>query len=72
MEADRSALPGERVAWRESEAAPLIGLAVHQLRDERRRGRVSASIGPGRIILYTKADLLDYLATRRWASPDGD
>jgi hypothetical protein len=36
------------------------------LRDERLRRRTKASVGPGRKILYSRQDLLDYLAERRW------
>ena len=43
-----------------------MSLNPHQLRDERRRGRIKASIGPGRKILYTRSQLLDYLDARRW------
>src|SRR5262249_49663228 len=40
---DNSGLPPDRLAWSEAEAAALLGLAVHVLRDERRRGRIRAS-----------------------------
>lgn len=59
-----------KLAYSEPEAAALLSLEPHQLRDERRRGRVEASVGPGRKILYTRGQLLAYLASRRWA-PDG-
>jgi hypothetical protein len=65
LESDRSQLDG-RLAYTEPEAAGLLGLAQHQLRDERLRERIRASMGPGRKILYAKRDLLDYLASRRW------
>jgi len=35
-------------------------------RDERLRGRIQASVGPGKKILYGHADLLRYLADNRW------
>jgi hypothetical protein len=57
---------GDKLAYSEAEAARLLSLASHQLRDERLRGRIQASVGPGRKILYSRQDLLDYLATRRW------
>ena len=44
----------------------MMGLHPHQLRDERLRGRIKASVGPGRKILYSRQDLLDYLEARRW------
>jgi hypothetical protein len=56
---------GDRLAYSEQEAARLLGLQVHQLRDERLRGRIKASQVVGRRIRYTRQDLLDYLATNR-------
>jgi hypothetical protein len=67
LEAARpGAAAGERLAYGEAEAARLIGLNAHQLRDERRRGRITASVGPGRKILYSLEDLKTYLLSRRW------
>lgn len=66
LEETRVTLPDAgRLAYSEAEAAALLGLHRHQLRDERRRGRISAAIGPGRRILYSRADLMDYLIRRR-------
>jgi hypothetical protein len=65
LEEVRAALP-DKLAFPEPEAARLLSLNSHQLRDERRRGRITASVGPGRKILYSRQDLLDYLAARRW------
>lgn len=62
---DRAALPGGRLAWSEPEAAALLSLRPHQLRDERLRGRLQASVGPGRKVLYSREDLLGYLSARR-------
>src|SRR5262245_17955048 len=42
LERDRQQV-GERLAYSEAEAARLLGLNVHQLRDERLRGRIQAS-----------------------------
>ena len=64
LEADRARL-GDRLAFSEPEAARLLGLAPHQLRDERRRGRIQASQVVGRRERYTRQDLLDYLMARR-------
>jgi hypothetical protein len=64
LEGDRVKL-GERLAYSEPEAAGLLGLEVHQLRDERRRGRICASQIVGRRIRYSREDLLRYLADRR-------
>jgi hypothetical protein len=61
---DRAQL-GDRLAYSEEEAARLLGLNCHQLRDERYRGRVGASKIVGGRICYTRQDLLDYLHRRR-------
>jgi hypothetical protein len=55
----------DRLAYSEEEAARLLGLETHQLRDERLRGRIAASQIVGRRIRYTREDLLGYLAGRR-------
>jgi hypothetical protein len=65
MAADNAMFNG-RLAHSESEAAALLGLQPWQLRDERLRHRIGASIGPGRKIMYSKDDLLAYLRSRRW------
>lgn len=57
---------GNRLALKEPEAAELLSLTPTQLRAERRRGRIGASVGPAGVILYCREDLLDYLASRRW------
>jgi hypothetical protein len=64
LERDRATVAG-RMAYSEEEAARLIGLEPHVLRDERRRGRIAASSIVGRRIRYTPADLASYLAARR-------
>jgi hypothetical protein len=65
LEADRAQIGGDRFCWSEPEAAGLLGLREHQLRDERRRGRIAASGIVGRRIRYTRDNLLEYLARRR-------
>jgi hypothetical protein len=65
LEEARAALP-DKLAYSEAEAATLLSLAPHQLRDERLRGRIKPSLGPGRRILYTRQQLLDYLRSREW------
>ena len=65
LEEARAAL-SDKMAFGEEEASRLLSLNRHQLRDERRRGRISASIGPGGLILYKREDLANYLAGRRW------
>jgi hypothetical protein len=64
LEADRSRL-GDRLAFSEAEAAALLGLHVHQLRDLRLEGKVAASKIVGGRIAYQRSDLLRYLAERR-------
>lgn len=49
----------------EDEAAEILRLEPHQLADERRRGRISASRITGRRIRYLRQDVLDYLLSRR-------
>ncbi len=56
---------GDKLAFDEPEAARLLSLKSHQLRDERLRGRISASAMVGRRIRYRRQDLLKYLAARR-------
>jgi len=55
---------GKRLAYTEPEAAALLGLTGRQLAEQRRAGRVGYSRGPKNTILYSKADLLAYLASR--------
>jgi hypothetical protein len=69
LEADRAQFDGNgKLAFPEAEAARLLSMNPWQLRDERLRERIKASVGPAGKILYTKADLLAYLASRRWKS----
>jgi hypothetical protein len=64
LEADRARVP-DRLAYSEAEAARLLGLNVHQLRDERLRGRIAASQVVGRRVRYLREDLINYLMTSR-------
>jgi Helix-turn-helix domain len=64
--ADQQRLPDTgKLCYSEAEAAALLGVEPHVLRDERRRGRIAASQIMGRRIKYTRADLMAYLAARR-------
>ena len=65
LEQRRADLDGE--AFSEERASRLLDLEPHVLRDERLRGRITASQIVGRRIRYTRRDLLDYLASRRYA-----
>ena len=55
---------GERIAYTEAEAAALLGVAPHVLRDCRRRGEVSAS-RCGKRSVYQRSDLLRLLDGNR-------
>ena len=69
VEADRMKLNGNgKLCYTEAEAAELLGLREHQLRDERRRERIGASVIVGRRVRYSREDLLAYLARRRIAA----
>lgn len=57
---------GDRLAYLEPEAAALLGLKPHQLRDARRRGEVIATKAAGRIA-YEKSELVAYLRRQREA-----
>lgn len=57
----------DRLAFDELEAAAMLGVTKTTLRDERLRGRVNASL-VGRKVRYTRQDLLEYLANRRWSN----
>ena len=64
LDRDRSTL-GDKLAFTEAEAARLLGLNTHQLRDERLRKRVAASQIVGNRVRYTRADLIRYLMCNR-------
>jgi hypothetical protein len=64
LEGDRARL-GDKLCYSEEEAADLLVLEPHVLRDERRRGRITASRIVGRRLRYLRQDLLDYLLSRR-------
>ena len=53
----------ERLAYTEMEAAKLIGVARHVLRDERLRGRVPHG-KCGKKIVYSKRQLLEFIEGR--------
>jgi hypothetical protein len=62
--ADKAKL-GDRLSYSVAEAARLLGLHTHQLRDERLRGRIAASKIVGGRIAYQREDLIRYLTDRR-------
>jgi hypothetical protein len=50
----------------EAEAASLLNLRPHQLRDVGLKGLVEASVGPRGKFMDSRCNLLAYLAARRW------
>jgi hypothetical protein len=60
-----AALVRDRLAYSEAEAARLLSLKEHVLRDERRRGRIKASKIVGRRVRYSVEDIRGYLDGRR-------
>jgi hypothetical protein len=54
----------EQLAYPEAQAAKLLGIATHQLRDARLRGEITATKVGGRIG-YERSELLAYLARNR-------
>lgn len=67
LEQDRARVEG-KLAYSEPEAARLLGLHYHQLRDERSRQRINASVVVGRRIRYLREDLIAYLMRNRTTS----
>ena len=55
-----------QIAFTEPEAAALLGVQPHVLRDLRLVGAIEAA-RVGRRIVYTRADLMHYLEQNRWA-----
>ena len=62
---EAKAAVGDQLAFTEEQAARLLNLHSHQLRDERRRGRISASRVVGNKVRYLRQNLVDYLARNR-------
>jgi hypothetical protein len=57
---------GDKLCHTEEEAAILLGLKSHQLRDARLAGKIECCQLTGRRIRYTKEQLLDYLRANPW------
>jgi hypothetical protein len=51
-----------RLAYREAEAAALLGIERHRLRDARLRGELHAR-RCGKVLLYPRSELLKYVRT---------
>ena len=60
MQANADRLPADRLAFSEAEAAGLLGLARHTLRDMRARGEICAK-KCGKEFRYSRQVLLDFL-----------
>lgn len=63
LEAERAKFQG-RLSFTEPEAAVLLGVKPHVLRDCRRRGELQGS-KVGSKIVYTRADLLGFLEKQK-------
>jgi hypothetical protein len=63
LERDRAKFDG-RLAFSEAEAAALLGVKPYVLRDCRRRGELERS-KIGSKIMYTRADLLEFLERQK-------
>jgi Helix-turn-helix domain len=57
-------VPDDRLAVSEAEAARLLGIAPHVLRDARRRGEVTAG-KIGKTYVYLRSDLVTLVRTRK-------
>lgn len=57
-----------RIAYSEKEAARMLGLAPHQLRDRRLEGKVKAT-KIGREYRYTRSALIEMLETKQEKTP---
>jgi hypothetical protein len=60
IHADEGKLDGQRLGYPEAEAAALLGLRPHILRDARLRGEISGRL-VGKKIVYSRSELLRYL-----------
>ncbi len=63
LQTDQAAL-GDKLAFTEPEAAALLSLKPHQLRDARLRGEITGC-RVGKRILYERDELLRFLRRRR-------
>lgn len=54
----------DRLAYNEAEAAALLGMAKHQLRDCRLRGQIQGS-KPAKCYMYTRLELMRFLERSR-------
>jgi hypothetical protein len=66
LDSARATVGEDRIGYSEAEAAALLGLESHVLRDERRRGKIRAFLIVGRRVRYSREDLVDYLTREPW------
>jgi len=64
LQASEAMLGRDRLAYTEPEAAKLLGVRSHVMRDARLRGEIVATRVGGRIA-YERSELLAYLARER-------
>jgi hypothetical protein len=64
IEADDAKLDGKRLGYTEAEAAALIGVRPHVLRDARLRGELVGRL-VGKKIVYARTELLRFLGTTK-------
>jgi hypothetical protein len=57
---------GDREGLTEEEAARLIGLEPHVLRDERKRARIKGYVIVGGRVRYRRQDVIAYLTRQAW------
>lgn len=61
---DEARLPSGRLGYPEAEAAALLGLKPHVLRDARLRGEITGSL-LGKRYVYSRDDLLAWMRRQR-------
>ena len=59
----KAKVSGDRLAYPQAEAAALIGMAPHALRDARLNGEINAS-RCGKRVVYQRSELLKYLTKK--------
>jgi hypothetical protein len=64
IEADEGKLDGQRLGYPEAEAAGLLGLRPHVLRDCRLRGEINGRL-VGKKIVYSRTELLRFIGSHK-------
>jgi hypothetical protein len=60
IQADEAKLDGQRLGYPEGEAAALLGVRSHVLRDARLRGEINGKL-IGKRIVYARSELLRFI-----------